>query len=265
MSDDRVRIGITGPVATVTLARADKHNALDPPMFEQLAAAIDELRARRDVRAVVLHGAGPSFCSGLDFASVAAAGEEVRERLVSRAEGEAVNRVQRVAVGWLELPVPVIAALHGHVLGGGLQIALGADVRVASPDVRMSVMETVYGLVPDMGITRTLPALVRLDVAKELVWSSRVVGAEEGLELGLVTRVDDDPLAAALDLAGTIASRSPHVIRASKRLLDEAWATPGGLFALESELQSALRGSPNQLAAMQAATTQELAAFADPT
>jgi enoyl-CoA hydratase/carnithine racemase len=149
-----------------------------------------------------------------------------------------------VAYGWRELPVPVIAAVHGACLGGGLQIALGADVRIAAPDAQLSVMEIVHGLIPDMSITQTLPRLVRDDVARELVYTGRKVGAEEALELGLVTRIADDPRAAAHELAATIAERSPAAIRSAKRLLNEAPEfSPAEALELETELQRALIGA----------------------
>ena len=265
MSEDRVRIAVDAHVATVSLVRGDKHNALDRAMFDALDAATDELRDRGDVRAVVLHGEGPSFCSGLDFPSFMASGADIGGSLLDRRDGDTANLAQRVSVDWLELPMPVIAALHGNVLGGGFQIALGADVRIAAPDVRMSVMEIKYGLVPDMGITRALPDLVPLDVAKELTWTGRIVEAEEALRLGLVTRLAEDPFAEARALAAEIASKSPHAIRSGKRLLAEAYGhTPGDILALETSLQRELLGSPNQIAAVQAAMTKQPADFSDP-
>lgn len=265
MGEQRVSIDVEAHVATVALARPEKHNALDHAMFQALAGAADELRERRDVRAVVLHGEGPSFCSGLDFPSFMAGGEGIDGGLLERRDGDAANLAQRVSVDWLELPMPVIAALHGNVLGGGLQIALGADVRLAAADLRMSVLEIKYGLVPDMGITRTLPDLVPLDVAKELTWTGRIVDAREALRLGLVTRVAEDPLHEARALAAEIASKSPEAIRSAKRLLNHAFGPqPGDVLALETALQRELLGSPNQVAAVQAAMTKQPAEFADP-
>ena len=134
------------------------------------------------------------------------------------------NWFQRPAYDWLEVPVPVIAAIHGYCLGGGLQIALGADIRFATPDATLSVMEVKWGLIPDMAITRTLPRLVGIDVAKELdVHGPDRSAATEAFELGVVTHVADDPLAAARALAAEIAGRSPDAVRAAKRLFDESW------------------------------------------
>ena len=227
-------------VADVRMVRADKHNGLDGAMFLALNEAIDEVAADSDVRAVVLSGEGPSFCAGLDIKSFASGdGPD----LLHRPDGEAANLAQRVAYGWRELPVPVIAAVHGACFGGGLQIALGADIRIAAPDARLSVMEIVHGLIPDMSITQTLPRLVGDDVARELVYTGRQVGAEEARKLGLVTGVDEAPLEAAQELAAAIAERRPEAIRNAKRLLNEAPdLDPAGALRLETELQLQLLG-----------------------
>jgi enoyl-CoA hydratase/carnithine racemase len=264
MAGERVRVEIADHVATVTLTRGDKHNALDVAMFEQILAAGERVANEPGVRAVVLHGEGPSFCSGLDVVSIMSAGDGV-QGLVDRVRGEVPNWFQRAAHVWLEVPVPVIAAVHGTCFGGGLQIALAADLRVAAPDARLSVMEIKWGLIPDMSITRTLPRLVRIDVAKELTYTGRVFDAVEGARLGVVTQVAEDPLAAARELAANIAERSPDAVRAAKRLYDETWTGPGPqTLALEAELQLGLVGSPNQLAAVAAGFTQDPPDFVDP-
>jgi enoyl-CoA hydratase/carnithine racemase len=261
---ERVRVEVADHVALVTLSRPDKHNALDVPMFEQIIGAADGLASRSGVRAVVLHGDGPSFCSGLDVVSIMAAGNGL-DGLVGRVRGEVPNWFQRAAHAWIELPVPVIAAVHGTCFGGGLQIALGADIRIAAPDARFSVMEVKWGLVPDMSITRTLPRLVAIDVAKELTFTGRVFHAEEAARLGIVTRVAEDPLAAARELAAAIAARSPDAVRAAKRLYDESWTGAAEqTLALEASLQLGLIGSPNQLAAVAAGFSEAPAEFTDP-
>lgn len=262
MSEERVRVELADQVALVTLARPDKHNALDVAMFEAITAACERLADEPGVRAVVLHGEGPSFCSGLDVAGVMSSG---LEGLVERLDEDPPNWFQRVTYNWVTLPMPVIAAVHGACFGGGLQIALGADIRIAAPDARLSVMEMKWGLIPDMGITRTLPRLVRIDVAKELTYTGRVLSATEAAQLGLVTWVAGDPLAAARALAGEIAMRSPDAVRAAKRLFEKSWtAPPEQTLALEAELQRGLIGSPNQLAAVSAGLTKEPAEFEDP-
>ncbi len=264
MSDDRVQIDVTDGVADVRLVRADKHNALDWPMFLALDAATDELAERADVRAVVLRGEGPSFCSGLDFPSFMA-GDIGVDEMITDVPGEVANIAQRVAYDWQRLPMPVIAAIHGNCLGGGAQIALGADVRIAASDLRLCVMEIKYGLIPDMGISQVLPALVPLDVAKEIVFTGRAIGAAEALDLGLVTRLSSDPVADATELAAEIAKKSPHAIRSGKRMLNAAYTGRSeDALKLEAELQRDLIGSPNQIAAVTAAMTKEPAEFADP-
>jgi enoyl-CoA hydratase/carnithine racemase len=263
---DRVSVTIDRHVAIVTLTRPDKHNALDVAMFDAIVDAATRLRGEAGVRAVVLHGEGPSFCSGLDVVSIMQS-DPARpgvSGLTDRVRGEVPNWFQRASHDWLTLPVPVIAALHGSVLGGGLQIALGADIRIAAPDARLSVMEIKWGLIPDMGITRTLPRLVSIDVAKELTYTGRTVSGEEAARLGLVTRVSEDPLAAAGELAEQIAARSPDAVRRAKRLYESAWTgEPAETLALEAELQLELIGSPNQLAAVTAGFSGEPAQFAD--
>lgn len=261
---ERVRVEVAGHVATVTLDRPDKHNALDGAMFEGIMDAAAQVAAAPGVRAVVLHGSGPSFCSGIDIASLLASGQSFTD-LLERSDGERGNFFQRVCTDWIDLPMPVIAAVHGNCFGGGLQIALGADVRIAAPDARLSVMEVKWGLVPDMGITSNLPRLVRSDVAKELTYTGRIVSGAEAADYGLVTRVADDPLAAAHELAREIADRSPDAVRAAKRLLDETWHGPADeALVRETDLQRPLIGSPNQVAAVTAGMTKQPGEFEDP-
>jgi enoyl-CoA hydratase/carnithine racemase len=261
---ERVRVEVSDHVATVTLTRADKHNALDPAMFEAIVAAAEEVAATPGVRAVVLHGDGPSFCSGIDVTSAFSADDGLNGSLEDVLKS-VPNRFQRPAYDWVTLPVPVIAAVHGNCFGGGLQIALGADIRIATPDARLSVMEVKWGLIPDMSITRTLPRLVAIDVAKELTFTGRVFSGKEAHELGVVTRVADDPLAAARELAREIATRSPDAVRGAKRLFNQSWNRPAeDTLALEAAIQIKLIGSPNQLAAITAGMTKQPASFVDP-
>lgn len=268
MSEDRVRIDIADHVATVTMVRTDKHNALDEHMVRALHAAADQLATDGTVRAVVLRGEGKSFCSGLDVPSFYAEGAMPMEQVLERDADRLANFAQRVATDWQDLPVPVIAALHGNVFGGGAQIALGADIRIAAPDIRMSIMEIKWGLIPDMGITQSLPRLVPIDVAKELTYTGRIVDGAAAKEYGLVTRVDTDPHGAADALAREIASKSPDATRRTKALYNAAWE--GGLsprdgLVLETELQREIIMKPNQMAAIQAGFTGEPATFADAT
>ena len=265
MDAERLRVELADHVADVRMVRGEKHNGLDWRMFVALNEAVDSLRVAAGVRAVVVSGDGPSFCAGLDFASLVAGDGDLAGDGFTRPDGEVANFAQRVAHGWRELPVPVIAALRGACFGAGLQIALGADVRLAAPDTRLSVMEIRYGLVPDMSLWQTLPRLVRDDVARELAYSGRVVEADEGLALGLITRIEADPAGAARALAAQIAARSPDAIRRVKRLANEAprLSAAEGL-ALEARLQRELLGTPNQAAAMQATLAKRPAEFTDP-
>jgi enoyl-CoA hydratase/carnithine racemase len=268
MSEQRVTVTITDAVADVRLNRPEKRNALDGAMFAGLVMAGERLKSEPGVRAVVLSGEGPDFCAGLDFGSFQAMREGERLSLqVDLPPGRGPARAvgQRAAYVWTELPVPVIAAVTGNALGGGLQIALGADIRIVAPDARMSVLEIRWGLVPDMTGTQLLPELVGRDVAKELTFSGRVVGGEEAVALGLATRVDPDPLRAALELARSVAARSPHAIRAAKRLLDLAGRVDlQAGFAAEQQEIGAIIGSPNQAEAVAAEFSKRPPRFADP-
>jgi enoyl-CoA hydratase/carnithine racemase len=264
MSEERVRIEVADHVATVTMVRADKHNAVDLAMFEGLAAAAEEVTSTHGVRAVVLAGEGPSFCSGIDLGGLLSGqsnGTSPFDALADRPP----NLFQRAAYGWIQVPVPVIGAIHGNCFGAGLQIALGTDIRYATADARLSLMESKWGLVPDMAITRTLTRLVPIDVAKELVYTARVLSGTEAHALGLVTHLAEDPLAAAHALAAEIAQRSPDAIRAGKLLMDRAWTgTPDDTLGLEARLQLGLMGQPNQLAAVTAGMNRQTPEFVDP-
>ena len=264
MSEDRVQVVVADHVAVVSLTRPEKHNAVDVAMFDAIIAAAERLAGEPGVRAIVLHGDGPSFCSGLDVISVMTAGDGL-DGLIEPLRGEVPNWFQRAAYDWVRVPVPVIAAVHGNCFGAGLQIALAADIRIAAPDARLSVMEIKWGLIPDMSISRTLPRLVGIDVAKELSYTGRVITGTEAHPLGLVTHVADDPLGSARALAAEIATRSPHAVRGAKRLFDEAWTgTPVQTLSLEAEIQLGLVGSPNQLAAVRAGIAKRPAEFLDP-
>jgi enoyl-CoA hydratase/carnithine racemase len=266
VSEDRVRVQTDASgVATVTMVRADKHNALDQAMFEGLMNAAEQLAGDTSVRAVVLHGNGKSFCSGLDVASFMS-GQGGTGILLKRDADRLANFAQRVAYDWSLVPAPVIAAIHGNCFGGGLQIALGADIRIAAPDAKLSIMEIKWGLVPDMAITQTLPRLIPIDVAKALTFSGRIISGNDALALGLVTQNSDDPLASALGLANEIAQKSPDAVRAAKRLYDETWVSDdvAAALRLESELQSGLIGQPNQIAAVVAGMSGERPLFVDP-
>lgn len=264
-SNDRVAVTIEGGVADVRLNRPDKINALDNAMFAGIVEAGEALKADRSVRAVVLSGEGRGFCAGLDFSSFQAMagggnpgrssdGRERPQRAVSDMDGRITHLGQQAAYVWQEVEVPVIAAVHGVALGGGAQIALGADLRIVAPDARISILEIRWGLIPDMTGTWMLPKLVGLDVAKELTFTGRMVSGEEAVRIGLATRVADDPRAEALAMAAEIAGKSPLAVRGAKRLLNEsASGRPvAEQFADERSTIGSLIGSKNQVEAVTA-------------
>lgn len=255
----RVALEVSDGVATVRLDRPDKMNALDPAMFGAILATGQELMNRDDVGAVVLHGAGRAFCAGLDFSSFADMAERGQERTRDRQAsapeplGAAGALAQQIVHVWSLVPAPVIAAVHGVAFGGGLQIALGADIRLVAPDAQLSLMEIQWGICPDMCGTQILPELVGRDVAKELALTGRKVSGTDAVRLGMATREVADPLAAAQELAAEIAAHSRSATRAIKRLVDLAGRVPleEGLAAEQHEIGK-LIGSPEQAAVVRA-------------
>ncbi len=272
--EDRVKVEIINGVAEVRLNRPDKMNALDPAMFKAIADAGESLKSEPTVRAVVVSAEGRGFCAGLDFSGFQAMAGNSDESTDDGGEGtssigrieanQITHRGQQVSWVWQELDVPVIAAVHGVAFGGGLQVALGADIRIVSPDARLSVLEIRWGLSPDMTATQLLPRLVGVDVAKELTWTGREVSGTEAVSLGLATRVADDPRAAALEMAAEIAAKSPQAIRGGKYLINLAseqdWATG---FAEERRVIGELIGSPNQVEAVTAFFEKRPAKYVD--
>ena len=251
---ERVSLTIEECVAHVTLNRADKYNAVDKGVIDGLVEAAHEISGDRNVRAVVLSGAGEHFCAGIDLAMFQAE-EPVfgPQAMAPQGDDTAANYFQRPATVWRELPVPVIAAIHGICYGAGLQIALGADIRIAAADARLSVMEIKWGIVPDMGMTVTARGIVPPDRLMELALTGRVVDGSEARELGLVSRLDATPLEAAKALATEIAARSPDATSSIKRLLGMGLALPPAeALRMEAQLQLGLLGGPNQTEAVAA-------------
>lgn len=262
---DRINITIDEHVAIVTLNRPDKHNAVDIPMFEALSAAGTKLASDTRIRAIVLEGAGPSFCAGIDTGIFRPGGDAIAGDRMAAGEETPANFFQRAAYVWREIPVPVLCAMHGTVFGAGLQIALGADIRFCSPDCRLSIMEISWGIIPDMAISTVLPRLLPLDRIKELAWSGRVLTGAEAHEFGLVTVLHAAPGEAAREAARAMAGRSPEAIRAIKRLFDTAAELPvAEALALEARLQASLLGQPNQLEAVMAKLENRAPKFRDP-
>ena len=266
---DRVSVTVTDGVADVRMIRADKMNALDEAMFDALIEAGAQVRADKRVRAVVLSGEGRAFCAGLDmgrFEDMKTKGEALAGTRDLRARTHGVaNKPQYCAWQWREMAVPVIAAVHGVALGGGFQIALGADMRYAAPDTRFSVMELKWGLVPDVAGTQLMRHLAREDIVRELTYTARVFKAPEAFEYGFVTRVCDNPYDEAMAVARDIAAKNPHAIQAAKRLLNEAvLVDPLSGLQAESDEQVKLIGSKNQIEAVAANLAKRAPAFVDP-
>lgn len=261
---DRLTISMDGHVARVMLDRPEKYNALDLEMFNALGAAADSLARESKVRAVVLHGAGEHFCAGIDIGVLNDPAVKIDAKMLAPLPSSAANLFQRAAYAWRELPMPVICALQGSTFGGGLQIAAGADLRYAAGDTRFSIMETKWGLIPDMAISTTLRDIVCADKLKELAWSARIFDAQEALELGMITGLEDDPLATATRVAQECAGRSPEAVRGIKRLVNEAWhLSEADSLALEAELQLGVMGAANQLEAVRANFEKRPPVFAD--
>ena len=261
--EQRVTVSLDAGVADVRLNRPDKLNALDPAMFEGIEAALAQLRETPGLRAVVLSGEGRAFCAGLDMASMAGGGASAGKDLRTRTHGIA-NIFQHVAWGWRELPVPVIAAVHGVAFGGGFQIMSGADVRIVRPDARMAIMEMKWGLIPDMAGVALWRTLVRDDVLRELTYTAREFSGEEAARLGFVTRLADDPHAEAMTLAREIAARNPEAVRAAKRLYNAAAdGDAAAVLLAESDEQAKVIRTPNQLEAVMANLEKRAPRFED--
>ena len=263
--DERVTISVVDGIADVKMNRADKRNALDNAMFTSLNAAGEYLKKLDGLRVVVLSGDGASFCAGLDFSSFAqmaeagakanAADNKADKKTDMNAgamvDGRITHMAQQVCWVWQEVPVPVIAAVHGHALGGGIQIALGADIRIVHPDTQLSVREVHWGLIPDMTGTLMLSRLVRPDIVKNLVFTARVFSGHEAHEMGIATQLSQDVHADAMTMAREIAGRSPEAVRGAKKLIN-LLANSGAAeqFAAERATIGQLIGSANQAEAV---------------
>jgi len=263
--DERVTISVVDGIADVKMNRADKRNALDNAMFTSLNAAGEYLKKLDGLRVVVLSGDGASFCAGLDFSSFAqmaeagakanAADDKADKKTDMNAgsmvDGRITHMAQQVCWVWQEVPVPVIAAVHGHALGGGIQIALGADIRIVHPDTQLSVREVHWGLIPDMTGTLMLSRLVRPDIVKNLVFTARVFSGHEAHEMGIATQLSQNVHADAMTMAREIAGRSPEAVRGAKKLIN-LLANSGAAeqFAAERETIGKLIGSANQAEAV---------------
>jgi enoyl-CoA hydratase/carnithine racemase len=255
-AEERVSVTLADGIASVRLTRPDKRNALDPAMMEALIAAGEQVKSMPGARAVVLSGAGASFCAGLDLGSMrslAGGGARGESGALALPEGEIAHRGQKMCWVWQEVPIPVVAAVHGHALGGGLQLALGADIRVVHPDTQLSLREVYWGLVPDMTGSLTLARLARADILKDLMFSARIFDGREAHELGLATQLSETPLKDAETLARSYAERSPAAVRAAKALANNLiYRDAAGQFAQERRLIHGLAGTAEQAEAVRA-------------
>ncbi len=274
---DRVLVSVTDGIADVRLNRPDKLNALDHAMFRALAETAAKLSTDRSVRVVVLSGEGRSFCAGLDFSNfesmakqppnatnAGAAPDSAAVPVDLSAGGRITHLGQQAVWGWQEMPQPVICAVTGHALGGGLQLALGGDIRIVHPDAKLSVLEMRWGLIPDMCASELLPRLVGVDVAKELYFTGRMFDGAEANVLGIATSVSADTHADAMALAAEIARQSPDAMRRAKSLVNQfGRVDTATAFANERRLMAELIGSPNQVEAVTAFFEKRQPDFAD--
>ena len=269
MINERILLSTKDGIANVVLSRADKMNAIDKKMFEALVQTGEQIKADKSIRVVVISGEGKAFCAGLDMSSFAGMLEPSAQQnsipmdLAKRTKGIA-NDVQYAVWVWREIEVPVIAAIHGVAVGGGFQITLAADMRYAAPKTRFSIMEIKWGLVPDMSSTQLMRHLASEDVVRELTYTGRIFEADEAKEFGFVTKVVDQPLEYAMQIAEQIAAKNPHAIRASKRIYNAAnYLSQAKGLLMESEEQDKIIGKPNQIEAVMAEIQNRAPVFKD--
>ena len=211
-------------VYTVALNRPDKHNAMSFLMLRELISAAKMIEKNRSARVVVIKGEGASFSAGIDLNDL----RDSKNRLWAAWQlikpGQSL--FQKAFLIWQSLPIPVIAVIHGHCFGAGMQLALAADMRVCTPDASLCIMEGHWGLVPDMGLTRTLRGLLAADVAKYLTMSAKKISAQQALDYHLLTAVSEHPLILAQQWAQEFTARSPDSVLGAKRLIDSMVHSP---------------------------------------
>ncbi len=229
-------------VAHVTLNRPEQRNAVNLDMFRELVEAGQSLRERTDLTAIVLSGEGVDFCAGIDISMVQSPDQlkTMMTELLSPVDEQTGNLVQSFTTTWRHARVPVIAQLNGNVFGAGFQLAMAADIRVAAPDTRMSIMEGRWGIIPDMGITNTT-GRIREDVLREMTYTARIVDAAQAAQWGLLTHVVDDPADHVNGLLQELAGRSGHAVQSAKHLFNTAPSLAGAdALKLEQTLQEAI-------------------------
>ncbi|TCM66762.1 enoyl-CoA hydratase/carnithine racemase [Acinetobacter calcoaceticus] len=242
-----VRIENQNGIATVYLNRPQKRNAMSFVLLRELVDAAEKIKRDRSIRCVILTGEADVFSAGIDLSDL----NNPKNRLYAAWElvkpGQSL--FQKAFLIWQQLPVPVIAAIEGFCFGAGMQLALAADIRIAHPKTQMSIMESRWGLVPDMGLTRSIKGIISLDLAKELSLTARIFDGAYAHDIGLVTHVSEQPLVKALEIAEELKSRSPDALVAVKRVLDAMEHSPNKSLRLEKIWQlKLLLGKNSQLA-----------------
>lgn len=222
INENRVLYTVHDHKAYVTLNRPDKHNGLDKMMIVSLIQTARKIKKDKTIRCVILNGNGPSFCAGLDFGYVAKKPSMV-PRFFAKLPWTKDNTFQRVAHIWSDLSIPVIAVVHGNCFGGGLQIILACDYRIADPASTLSILEMKWGLIPDMSGMVSLSRLTRVDIAQELTMTGRFFSGSEGAEYGLISKLSDTPLEEAEKLADNLCEKSPDAVSAAKFLFKKTW------------------------------------------
>ena len=210
-------------IAYVGLNRPEKYNALNFKLFKEMDSCIKRLAKDKTLTAVILFGEGGNFSSGLDVKSVMSSPIDAVKLLFKWLPGNA-NLAQRVSIGWRRLPVPVIAVMEGICYGGGMQIVLGADIRIVAPECKMSIMEAKWGLVPDMAGFVGLREILPKDQALMLTMSADIISAQQALQLNLITSIEDEPMAAATALATKLTQTSPDANAAIKASINRSWS-----------------------------------------
>lgn len=267
-----IDITIENHIAHLQLNRPDAHNAINGAIMNGLLDFARQMMNPGEVRVIVISGKGKSFCAGIDMSSFAemASGdlnserEDVTEAMADLSPAGA-NRAQQIGWLWQEVPIPVIAAIHGVSLGGGFNLALGADIRLVHPQASLGLVEITWGLTPDMSATQSLRRLTSLDRAKELAMTGRRFSGEQALDYGLATEVTPTPVEDALALAEQIVGRNPDAVRAIKQVLNQS-ALVGVAEGLQQEAAASqgILGSSNQVEAISAKFEGRLACFSDP-
>ncbi len=225
MSQNNINVAINERgIAIVTLDRADKLNAITIPMLQEMQRVARKLQTNPTVRAIVLHGEGNAFSSGLDFADVQEDKLAIPKHFVPR-PWRGTNTFQEGPWCWRRVDVPVIAAIEGYCLGAGLQIALAADYRFTTAEAKWSILEAKWGLVPDMSGLAAMRQVVRGDILKRLCMTAEMFTGEQAVAWGIASEVSANPLESALELAERIADRSPDAVANAKKLVDETWTT----------------------------------------